>query len=461
MYDILLWLTGLAAVTCGLVGYLISRDVFHPLVFLGPMLAFSYFLTPLVLTSEGTIWRFLPADQMAFVQFFYLAGTLALAAGVMIGGYGGRWRPGKLALVPSWSARRQLRRAGLLLGGIGVAAFLYMIRNNGGLEATYSVAHGRGWSSTGYIREAFFLIVPALMLLLVANSGQRIRRAARRWMAVIASPLMLHGVLSAARGPTSMVLITLVVGWYMVRCRRPPLVLMAAGLGATGVLLLALVTSRSSIHLGGTFELSGFDRMLDFVGRATSGNEYILGSGIIINSRMTGSYEWGLAYLLTTVIRAIPRQVWPTQYEDTVAFFGMPGYDVRDTADFADTLGWTATNGAAAGLFAEVWQQFWWFGIILLFTIGWCYGRAWLLAVRRGGLWMMIHVIMLALSIFLTQQGFAPMLFRILFLGGAGWIVWRFMVRGRWHRPMALPPQFPQVAVPAGRQTLQAGGWHP
>lgn len=447
MYEFLVWLTGFAAVGCAAAGYLESRDVFHPLVFLGPMLAFSYWLTPLVLIGEGTMWHYLPADEMPLVQFAYLAGTLCLSAGVMVGGYGGYWRAGALPIIPSLPARRQLRRAGLILGGAGVAAFVYMIGNNGGLEATYSVAHGRGWASTGYIREAFFFIVPGLLFLLVANSGQRIRRADLARIALISAPLILHGVLSAARGPSFMVIVTLFVGWHMVRCRRPSPALMAAGLAMVGILMLVLVTSRNSIHLGGDFEVGGFDSMLDFVGRASPGNEYILGSGIMVDARMTGNYEWGAEYVMTTVIRAIPHEIWPTQYEDTAAFFGLPGYRVQDVANLSQTLGWVATDGAASGLFAEVWKQFWWFGLVLIYAIGWSYGRIWLMAVRKGGPWMMIHVIMLALSVFLTQQGFSPMLFRILFLGGAGLIVWRMTVRAGWLRP--LQDGRPMLAAPA------------
>src|SRR5690606_10077152 len=130
----------------------------------------------------------------------------------------------------------------------------------------------------------------------------------------------------------------------------------------------------------------------------------------------------------------IPRQIWPTQYEDTFRFFGIKGLSAKDLGDFSQTLGWVAASGASMGLLADVWKQLWWFGQLLLFGLGWFHGYAWRRAVTAGGIWIFVLVLLLALSFYTTPQMFQAMLFRFLFLGGAGWLVWRLWVRNTWRR---------------------------
>src|SRR5690606_15571843 len=120
--------------------------------------------------------------------------------------------------------------------------YTILIMNKGGLAEAYADPHGQGASSTGYVRESPFLIIPGLLLLMVASVGQK-----RRWrdvalIAGFAFPLVFHGLISASRGPTFMILITLGVGAYIVRNRRPPLIAAVAALGAIAVLVLLLVT---------------------------------------------------------------------------------------------------------------------------------------------------------------------------------------------------------------------------
>lgn len=450
LYLGLVWLTGITAFGMAYYGYRTSRDTLHPLLFLGPMLAFSYSLTPLVLVAEGDIWLWLPVDDMDLVQFYYFLGVLSLSLGVLAAGSPRKLR--RQPWMPSPQMRRQLRKAGLVLGGLGVAAFVYMVRNAGGLDGAYGEAHGHGWAASGYVREAFFWIIPGLLLLLMANSGRRICRTDKAWIALIAAPLLIHGLLSAARGPTFMILITLVVGWYMVRYRRPMLIVMVAGLGGLGLLVLFLVTHRGMLHLGSEgFEFGGFEAILDFVGRASGGSEYIFGSATVIDASVTGEYQWGARYIIQTVIRAIPRQIWPTQYEDAFRFFGIEGISSEIVGDFSRSLGWVTTGGSSMGMLGDMWKQLWWLSLGLLFAIGWFYGRAWRRAVEVGGIWIMVYVVLVALSIFLTQQTFQAMLFRLMFLGGGGWIVWRLFIRKAWK----------QMSHPAQPTKSSEFSWHP
>mgnify|MGYP006308866409 FL=1 len=67
MYLTLVWLTGLVTFGSAFIAYLRTRDVFHPLMFLGPMLAYPYFYAPLVLQRNGVLNTYLPTSQLPFV----------------------------------------------------------------------------------------------------------------------------------------------------------------------------------------------------------------------------------------------------------------------------------------------------------------------------------------------------------------------------------------------------------
>ena len=75
MYEVLIWLTGVVAFGSALIAYVTTRDVFHPALFLGPMMAFTYWLSPLFLVQDGTMWWLLPRSEMAWVHGNFLVGV--------------------------------------------------------------------------------------------------------------------------------------------------------------------------------------------------------------------------------------------------------------------------------------------------------------------------------------------------------------------------------------------------
>jgi hypothetical protein len=66
-----------------------------------------------------------------------------------------------------------LAAAAVALGLIGLAAYLYMLANVGGLGGAYGRAYGGVWADTGYVRDLQYLTVIALVLLLAARTGRR------------------------------------------------------------------------------------------------------------------------------------------------------------------------------------------------------------------------------------------------------------------------------------------------
>lgn len=432
MYEVLIWATGAVAFGFTVEAYRSTRDVFHPFMFLGPMLSVPYFVNPMLLYARGHTPYFLPIGAMAAVQLYFVLATIFLASGTLSTGRPQGTR--NSAIMPHWKLRLPMRQAGIALGIIGVGAFYYMLWETGGFEGAYGEAHGRPWSDSGYVRNLVYWVLPGLILIMISQAGQTFAPRDFGTIAFIAAPIALHGLLSASRGPTFMILVTLGLGWYMVKLRRPALlVFLTAGL-LTGALILFLVTHRDSLHLGaGNIEFKGGSSLVDFLARAETGNEYIYGSGTIINTKRTGDYEWGARYVLNLLVRPIPRQLWPTQYEDARRYLGMAEY--RTSLDHnVRTLGWRATGGSSMGLYAEVWQQFWWFSLPFLWLVGWCFGRVWRMAVSQGGVWLVCYVIMISLSIYMTQQTLQAFLWRFMFIAAGGWLAWRIFVQPHWRR---------------------------
>ena len=64
-----------------------SRDVFHPLVFIGPMFAFLYFWMPFKLWSADGLDRFFDANQLFYVQRLNILGVAAFILACLSWGF--------------------------------------------------------------------------------------------------------------------------------------------------------------------------------------------------------------------------------------------------------------------------------------------------------------------------------------------------------------------------------------
>ena len=77
MFEALLVATALVAVIGLLAALDGSRDVFHPLVFIAPMLVFLYSWMPYKLWSADGLDRYFDTNQLLFVQRINIFGVLA------------------------------------------------------------------------------------------------------------------------------------------------------------------------------------------------------------------------------------------------------------------------------------------------------------------------------------------------------------------------------------------------
>ncbi len=440
------WLCGLVPVLYALDAYSRTRDAFHPAIFLGGMLTFLYCFLPLQTVGSAGVPGYLTPDQCTHVEMLNLLGVVAVVAGMAVGSR--RKLPLLDPLVwayQHWQLLPRLERFARWLGAAGVVAFVVMIVSSGGFGRAYGHAYGGFWSSSGYIRESVLLTLPAIAWLLVAYTGRKLTRRELWWLVVLAAPLLIHGLLGARRGPTFMVVMTCFLAWKL-RQRKKLRLLWVVTAGLTlGVAMLLLVANRPEIFIGSSFDLS-FQPMRVFEEHET--NEFVYGAGTILNAEARGRYFWGRRYLAVLFIRPIPRELWPTEYEDASRWLGIPNLEDNmgtGAGDFKETLGWRGGVGAAPGLVADLWIEFSWLALPALFLVGRLYARLWRGAVERGGPWLVSYVLAVSMSAYLIMQTLEAMAFRLLFTVVPALILWR-LVRGR--RPAAVTAPGGAAAFP-------------
>lgn len=430
-----------------------TRDPFHPMLLLGGLLGFMYVFMPAHLDlSDPHGLRLLVSDeQLVRVQTINLLGVAALCAGVLHGAAAWTRAPGHLwEAGPPLAAR--LRQGGWALGAVGLCAFVYAILQVGGLEAAYGQPYGGGWSDSGYVRDAAYLTLPALLLLLMGQTNRQPTWMALAGAVVLASPFWLHGLLGARRGPTFVAGIGLLVGWYLARHRRPSLALAAIVGLLVGMLMLLLIANRSLIFLGG--ELTVEQGPLAAI-RAEPGNEYATASARILDTESRGAFGWGANYLVVLLVRPIPRQLWPTKYEDAALALGIHDIEAGNIGiagdRFMEAVGWTIPMGSAHGIVADMWIELWWLALGALFAFGWAYGRCWAGIWLHGRLWIPLYAMLAAHAAFLVTQSLEAWITRMLVVGVPAWLVWTAAERAARERGWWVPPAARQGTRVAAR----------
>ncbi len=410
-----------------------SRDVFHPLTFIGSMLTFLYFWVPWQLYRSGEMDAFLDPQQLVHVQTLYMLGVLAFVLGCLSAGVKVRSlnaNRGDVAAAPQSVARR-LMIGGALVGLVGTTCWAVTIYNVGGFVEAYSSSYSGGWDTSGYIRDGTLLLLSSIVLLIAAVSAGAPKFWCWFFIAVVSIPWLSQSLLVARRGPTFAYAVVVLMSWYFNRGKRPPILLLVILGAGLGYLTLFLVTNRSSIYLGSDLNVS--TEVGDIVFKAGNGNEYIYGSGGVLAAEQTDHYFWLRRYLAYVLVRPIPSSIWPTKYED----FGVPEILVNAGTDpgIADVLGWTGAPGAAPGIIADLFLEVWWFAVPAMALLGYGYGWVWRRAAALGGAWTSQYVIISALSMYLVMQTMEAVIFRTLLLSVPCWITWR------WSEKAAVLPE--------------------
>jgi hypothetical protein len=410
-----------------------AKDTLHPLAYLMPMVFFSYVLGPMELIGLGLLQHAgVPDSDLALAQAINLFMVVALVAGTL---RGGRVKGQAPIVAPGLTlSKRQKQQAFLLsgiLGAIAVVGFWIGLSNVGGFFAAYGGVKGGGTADSGYVRDAVMLAVPATALLAVVTEGGL---ELRYWTfsAITVGPVVLHGLLSGRRGPTFLGIATIVFSWYLSRGRKPAVTTLLAGGIGVGIFLIFLVTFRSEFSLGS--ELANRPRetaesmLAEFaeeraagLDRNLGGVEFVFGVNVIRSYMAEGNYFWGRRVATVLFIRPIPKELWPSKYEDV----GMDAYLTNVGLTLKQDFGLDATLGAAPGFAADLFAEFSWGGLIVAYLLGWGYGRAWANARRERGFWTVVYTVLGALSLYFVAQTLEAVLYRLTFMVVPAFVAWK------------------------------------
>ncbi len=400
-----------------------SRDVFHPVVVIGPMLGFLYAWMPYKLLKNNALDQFFDAEQLHFVQTLNILGVLGFVVACLAVGARLKQQPAPLDLSPR--VRTRLLVGAAVVGLMGLACWSITITNVGGFTAAFSTSYSGGSDSSGYVRDGTMLLLVALLLIMTSLSAGGPRIPGIVLGLLFGLPWAASALLMGRRGPTFNLAVVLLMGWYVNRRKRPPLLLVAAGGLLLGWFVLFLVTNRSQLYLGSSFDVK--TDVSNEVEKPDTGNEYIYGTGTVISAQRRDHYFWMRRYLAQVLVRPIPSAIWETKYED----FGVPEllYNAGTGEGFGDTLGWVGAVGSAPGIIADFWLEVWWFAPLLMAAVGLGYGVVWKRAVLRGGPWASQYVILTALAIYLVMQTGEAVIFRTLELSIPCWLCWAWALR--------------------------------
>ncbi len=434
------WISITAAICggAGLLAYVAYKDTLHPMLYLMGMCAFMYVYMPLELLRDGDLYSFVTEEQAVFGQQIIAGCLLVMALGCLAGS--GTRVNATAGECGRFVNPTLLRQGAYAIGGTGLLCWSITIQGAGGLVNAFSHVYGMGWSEFGFIREGIYLLIAALLLLLAPETFAPKNKFWQLAVCLLAFPWVIQGLLGARRGPTIVIVTTLVMSWYLARGKRPALPLLVGGAGALGFFVLFLVTNRSEIYIGSDFEVS-----TENVGKffeADPANEYIFAIGCITTSHQTGYFFWGRRYLAQILVRPIPKQIWPTKYED----FGVP--ELLQNAGVAGpgletVMGWQEIPGAAAGMVGDFWVELSWLAIPLCGFIGWGYGYVWRRAITEQRFWTTFYMILTLLSLYMVTQSGEAVIFRFIALTLPSYYAWKNAMQ-----PATVPTYAPAAYTP-------------
>jgi hypothetical protein len=419
----------IALVTCGWALFKL-RDVFHPFAYLMPMVAFLYVYLPYELIRENILGAEV-LDSAAHVQFINVSCVAALALGCY---FGSRRTKGISKNMTEYSTDR-LYIAAVVLGIIALASFAFSVSNVGGLYEAYSNVKGGGVAESGYVRDAIFLSVPAIAALGLCTLKDGVRLRYLLSGLLFGIPLLIHGLLGGRRGPTFVAIAALTAAYYMGKRTRPSLPVFLGGGAAIGILLLLIVTFREEFRIGSELFVQPVTTLETMIGelqerrtetldRVVDSNEFIYGGSVISRFEYDRDFFWGKRLATIVFVRPIPKQWWPTKYEDVgmeryLINVGLGGVDERSTAVY----------GAAPGFVADLFAEFSWGAVVASMLIGFGYARAWRNSIERGGLWFIIYILFMAFSIFFVLQTLEAIVYRLLFTAIPTSMIWWMFIR--------------------------------
>lgn len=407
-----------------------TRDPLHPAMLLGAMFAYMYFLRPFLLGDSILDYAGgrLTAKQVDLGLLVNLMGVGLFGMGLCWGSKLPNRRSVSISL--STNDRMRLYQLGVILGVLAVVAYWITVFNSGGFVRIYSKSKGYVRSPSGYLSEAVTLSFPAIILLFLARRHLAIRQRDIVLALFFASPHLLHGILGARRGPTFLVLATLLFSWFGAAGRKIKLPQLFGSVGLIVALMFVLITYRGQIYIGSEVEISSspiFERA--FPTTVRDGDDYEFGVATINVAHSLGKHYYGSRLLTTLLVRPVPKQLWRTKYED-VGFGWMESGVLMGYTDteWRSVLGWRPSSGSSGGFAADLFVEFGWGQCAASFLFGFAYCWLWRKAALEGGLWVVLFLEALILVVYVPTQTVSAVLHRYAFMSAMTVLFWKLSV---------------------------------
>ena len=319
MFQLLCYLTGAVLISGALIAYYRSHDALHPAVILAPTFLFMYAAWPLLIDRDGALEQMFREGVLVHAATLFLVSITLLYSGLLHGASPvGRSGTTSFDARLSGAASQRLYTLALIVGGLSVVAYAYMLANSGGLLRAFGHAKGGVEAPSGYIGEATLLTFPALLIMALALRQRAIVRPQDVVVVLlIASPQLLQAFLGGRRGPMFLTLSVMFFVWHLARRTRPNIRQAIIAIGLIGFITIAVESQRSNVYLGSEQGFS-FSQLTDRLAprRPEVGDTYVTAVATVAAVDALQDFYWGYRYFVTFFIRPIPKQIWPTKYED-------------------------------------------------------------------------------------------------------------------------------------------------
>jgi hypothetical protein len=420
------------------IGYTRSRDPLHPVVFLTPLFFLGMVLDPARTLMHPDIERYFPnLKGLGFAMLVQYLGMAAFFIGILsIRSVRRPLRVNQSLIDPllTVSQRSQLRTLAWIIAGISLAAYWSGIWNVGGFIHAYSRHKGGGRSISGYLGEASNLGLVALVIYSLSIQLRRLKLSDVVAAVVMVSPVLLSGTLGGRRGPLFLSLAMLFVAYWIARGRVPRPWVTGTTFATFVVAIVFIQSQRQHLHLGSNqgIRWQRFSEVLrgEEIG---PGDNFIASSGAVIALQETGEFHYGRRFVVTYLVRPIPRHFWPTKYDDATAILYGRQETFRSVTNrhqhWQGILGWHPPVGFAVNAIVDLFMEFSWGFVLATFALGRFIGFCWRKFRTDGGIWFVIYVSIAALSIYLPTQSLSAFMHRFLYLSVMTAIFWKLFVR--------------------------------
>ena len=156
----------------------------------------------------------------------------------------------------------------------------------------------------------------------------------------------------------------------------------------------------------------------------TAGHFYVYGAGSILTTRYHQNYYWGKRYAVTLLVRPIPKQIWPTKYEDTM---GEETNSIK-MSRWKETMRWEYLTGSACGIVSDSYMEFGLGCLLICYLMGSFLNFCWRKHRIEGEFWTIFYSFACILGIYLPTQSLSAFWHRFLFMSIPTAIIWRLYI---------------------------------